>query len=112
MGIEKENRTEKLQCMPVCNRFGMGVFSISDRIRQITSYLPCVRKRAGVILVSKSGRTKRVNMQTLLLDRRTQDMIEGYVPEGEVLTALVRFFSIFADDQAIVAPVVFYLISQ
>ena len=24
-------------------------------------------------------------MQTLLLDRRTQDMIEGYVPEGEVL---------------------------
>ena len=37
-------------------------------------------------------------MQTLLLDRRTQDMIEGYVPEGEVLTALVRFFSIFADS--------------
>ena len=37
-------------------------------------------------------------MQTLLLDRRTQDMIEGYVPEGEVLTALVRFFSIFADN--------------
>ena len=37
-------------------------------------------------------------MQTLLLDRRTQDMIEGYVPEGEVLTSLVRFFSIFADN--------------
>lgn len=36
-------------------------------------------------------------MQTLLLDRRTQGMIEGYVPEGELLTSLVRFFSIFSD---------------
>ncbi len=35
--------------------------------------------------------------QTLLLDRRTQDMVEGYVPEGELLVSLVRFFSIFAD---------------
>ena len=37
-------------------------------------------------------------MQTLLLDRRTQGMIEGYVPEGELLTSLVRFFSIFSDN--------------
>ena len=37
-------------------------------------------------------------MQTLLLDRRTQGMIEGYVPEGELLTSLVRFFSIFSDS--------------
>ncbi len=35
--------------------------------------------------------------QTLLLDRRTQGMIEGYVPEGEILSSLVRFFSIFSD---------------
>ncbi len=35
--------------------------------------------------------------ETLLLDKRTQSIIEGYVPEGEVLTALVRFFSIFSD---------------
>ena len=41
---------------------------------------------------------KEAIMQTLLLDRRTQDMIEGYVPEGDVLSALVRFFSIFADS--------------
>ena len=37
-------------------------------------------------------------METLLLDRRTQGMIEGYVPQGEMLTELVRFFSIFADE--------------
>ena len=37
-------------------------------------------------------------MQTLLLDARTQDMIEGYVPDGEVLASLVRFFSLFADS--------------
>lgn len=37
-------------------------------------------------------------MQTLLLDRRTQGMIEGYVPEGELLSSLVRFFSIFSDS--------------
>ena len=35
--------------------------------------------------------------QTLLLDKRTQGMIEGYVPRGEILSALVRFFSIFSD---------------
>lgn len=35
--------------------------------------------------------------QTLLLDKRTQGMIEEYVPEGEILTSLVRFFSIFSD---------------
>ena len=34
---------------------------------------------------------------TLLLDRRTQGMVEDYVPEGELLTSLVRFFSIFSD---------------
>ncbi len=36
--------------------------------------------------------------QTLLLDKRTQGMVEGYVPEGELLGSLVRFFSIFSDS--------------
>lgn len=35
--------------------------------------------------------------ETLLLDRRTQSLIEGYVPDGEVLSSLVRFFSVFSD---------------
>ena len=35
--------------------------------------------------------------ETLLLDKRTQSMVEGYVPEGEILQSLVRFFSIFSD---------------
>ena len=35
--------------------------------------------------------------ETLLLDRRTQGLVEGYVPEGELLSSLVRFFSIFSD---------------
>ena len=35
--------------------------------------------------------------ETLLLDRRTQGMVEGYVQEGELLVSLVRFFSIFSD---------------
>ena len=35
---------------------------------------------------------------TLLLDRRTQGMVEDYVPAGELLTSLVRFFSIFSDE--------------
>ena len=35
--------------------------------------------------------------ETLLLDRRTQSMVEWYVPSGEILTSLVRFFSIFSD---------------
>ena len=35
---------------------------------------------------------------TLLLDRRTQDMVESYVPEGDTLLSLVRFFSVFSDN--------------
>jgi len=37
------------------------------------------------------------SMQTLLLDRQTQSMVEGGVPEGDVLQSLVRFYSVFAD---------------
>ena len=35
--------------------------------------------------------------ETLLLDRRTRTMVEGYVPAGEVLSSLVRFYSVFSD---------------
>ncbi len=36
-------------------------------------------------------------MEPLLLDRRTEGMVRDYVPSGEILTSLVRFFSIFSD---------------
>ncbi len=36
-------------------------------------------------------------MQTLLLDRRTSGIVQGGVPQGETLSGLVRFFSVFAD---------------
>ena len=35
--------------------------------------------------------------ETLLLDRRPQCMVEGYVHDGALLSSLVRFFSIFSD---------------
>ena len=35
---------------------------------------------------------------TLLLDGRTQSLVEVYVPEGEILDGIVSFFSIFADS--------------
>lgn len=34
---------------------------------------------------------------TMLLDRRTKDLVMEYVPEGDVLNGIVGFFSIFAD---------------
>ncbi|MBO5328788.1 MAG: helix-turn-helix transcriptional regulator [Clostridia bacterium] len=34
---------------------------------------------------------------TMLLDRRTKELVTEYVPEGEVLNSIVCFFSIFAD---------------
>ena len=34
---------------------------------------------------------------TMLLDRRTKDLVREYVPEGDVLDSIVCFFSIFAD---------------
>lgn len=36
-------------------------------------------------------------MQEMLLDRRTQSLVNDYVPEGEILDELVCFFTIFAD---------------
>ena len=39
-----------------------------------------------------------INMsQMLLLDKRTQGLIEDYVPQGEILEGVVCFFSVFAD---------------
>ena len=35
--------------------------------------------------------------QMLLLDKRTQSMIEDYVPQGDILEGVVCFFSVFAD---------------
>ncbi len=36
-------------------------------------------------------------VQTLLLDKRTQGLVEDYVPKGEILEGVVCFFSVFAD---------------
>ena len=35
--------------------------------------------------------------QPLLLDKRTQMLVEDYVPQGDVLEGVVCFFSVFAD---------------
>ena len=34
---------------------------------------------------------------TMLLDRRTKDLVREYVPDGDVLDSITCFFSIFAD---------------
>ena len=36
-------------------------------------------------------------MREVLLDKRLQEMVEDYVPKGEILDELVCFFSIFSD---------------
>ena len=35
--------------------------------------------------------------EMLLLDKRTQSLIEDYVPRGDILEGIVCFFSVFAD---------------
>jgi ArsR family transcriptional regulator len=35
--------------------------------------------------------------QMLLLDKRTQGLIEDYVPQGAILEGIVCFFSVFSD---------------
>lgn len=35
--------------------------------------------------------------QMLLLDKRTQSLIEDYVPQGDILEGIVCFFSVFSD---------------
>lgn len=34
---------------------------------------------------------------SLLLDKRTEELVREYVPDGDVLDSVVMFFSIFAD---------------
>ena len=36
-------------------------------------------------------------MKEMLIDRRLQDLVKEYVPNGEILEELVCFFSIFSD---------------
>ncbi|MBO5285455.1 MAG: helix-turn-helix transcriptional regulator [Clostridia bacterium] len=36
-------------------------------------------------------------MEEMLLNKRSQDLIKDYVPDGEILDELVCFFSIFSD---------------
>ena len=36
--------------------------------------------------------------EMLLLDKRTQGLVENYVPTGEILDSLVCFFSVFSDN--------------
>ena len=40
---------------------------------------------------------EEICMEMLLLDARTQSLVEDYVPQGEILEGLVTFFSVFAD---------------
>ena len=35
--------------------------------------------------------------QLLLLDKRTQGLVEDYVPQGDILEGIVCFFSVFSD---------------
>ncbi len=39
--------------------------------------------------------------QMLLLDKRTQGLIEDYIPQGELLEGVTCFFSVFADGTRI-----------
>ena len=39
-----------------------------------------------------------MDCETLLLDKRTQSLIDNYVPSGEILEGIVSFFSIFSDS--------------
>ena len=43
------------------------------------------------------GRRFNGVQDTMLLDRRTKDLVREYVPEGDVLDSITCFFSIFAD---------------
>ena len=44
---------------------------------------------------------KLLQLDTLLLDKRTQSLVENYVPSGEILEGIVCFFSVFADSTRI-----------
>ena len=58
-------------------------------------------RQDNVLTYQHTGRynyIRRLLMQdTMLLDRRTKDLVREYVPEGDVLDSIVCFFSIFAD---------------
>ncbi len=51
--------------------------------------------------IGKIMEDKITQLDTLLLDKRTQSLIENYVPAGELLEGIVCFFSVFADSTRI-----------
>ena len=51
-----------------------------------------------MLIYAYCHRSGGINMsQLLLLDKRTQSLVEDYVPQGEILEGVVCFFSVFAD---------------
>ena len=52
---------------------------------------------AHTLKYSQRNRRGYFMQQMLLLDKRTQSLIEDYVPQGEILEGVVCFFSVFAD---------------
>ena len=40
---------------------------------------------------------RKILAEMLLLDKRTKNLIEDYVPKGDVLEGIVCFFSVFSD---------------
>lgn len=67
------------------------------RRSQILTYVRMRFKMKVSKSFARSGRKEKNMQATLLLDGRTQSLVEEYVPEGEILEGLVSFFSIFAD---------------
>lgn len=56
-----------------------------------------VRQHRLKFLIRLKLSERRIFMETMLLDKRTQNLINDYVPSGEILDELVCFFTIFAD---------------
>ena len=52
-------------------------------------------------MIGKFMQDKIIQLDTLLLDKRTQSLIENYVPSGEILEGIVCFFYVFADTTRI-----------
>lgn len=58
-------------------------------MRHVTKYvyvMKCVTMDSGMNCI-----TEVTKMQEMLLDRRTQSLVNDYVPEGEILDELVCF---------------------
>ena len=85
-------------CREECERYG-STWACPPAVGELPECEKKIHSYSKAIFFSSVAEVSDImNMEEmLLLDKRTKNLIEDYVPKGDVLEGIVCFFSVFSD---------------